>query len=55
MNGDSNYFLDRLLQPSEVDLFGPLDLVLAMTVSALLCFVLASVYRRHNRKNSHPR
>ena len=53
MNGDANYFLDKLFQPAEADLFGPADLVLAMTVAALLCFVLANVYRHTHRGTSY--
>jgi uncharacterized membrane protein YhiD involved in acid resistance len=53
MNGETNYFLDRLLQPSETDMFGSLDLMLAMSVAALLCFVLTSVYRQTHRGTSY--
>lgn len=53
MNGDANYFLDKLMQPSEAGLFGPADLLLAMSVSTLLCFALANVYRHTHRGTSY--
>jgi uncharacterized membrane protein YhiD involved in acid resistance len=53
MNGHSNYFLDKLFQPSETEIFGAADVLLAMTVAALLCFVLASVYRYTHRGTSY--
>lgn len=53
MNEGSQYFLDRLFRPGEIDLFGPADIFLAMTVSSLLVFVLASVYRYTHRGTSY--
>ena len=53
MNGADNYFLDKLFRPSEADLFTMPDLFLAMTVSALLCFVIAHVYRETHRGTSY--
>jgi len=53
MNGETNYFLDKLLQPSQTELFGPADLLLAMSVAALLCFVLANIYRQTHRGTSY--
>ncbi len=53
MNGHSNYFLDKLFQPSETEIFGASDILLAMTVAALLCFMLASVYRYTHRGTSY--
>ena len=53
MNGDTNYFLDKLLRPSEAELFGPADLILAMSVATLLCFVLSNVYRQTHRGTSY--
>ena len=43
MNEGSEYFLDKLFRPGELELFGPADLFLAMSVASLLVFVLASV------------
>ena len=54
MNEDNqNYFLDQLFKPSATELFGPTDLFLAMTVAALLTFVLGSVYRYTHRGTSY--
>ncbi len=54
MNKDSNnYFLDQLFKPSSAELFGPADLFLAMTVAALLVFVLGTVYRYTHRGTSY--
>ena len=54
MNEDKpNYFLDQLFKPSATELFGPADLFLAMTVAALLTFVLGSVYRYTHRGTSY--
>jgi uncharacterized membrane protein YhiD involved in acid resistance len=53
MNDYSGYFLDKLFQSSETELFGTADVFLAMTVSALLCFVLAQVYRYTHRGTSY--
>ena len=53
MNEGSQYFLDRLFRPGEIELFGPADVVLAMSVSSLLVFVLASVYRYTHRGTSY--
>lgn len=53
MNEGSNYFLDKLFQPSETEIFGAPDLLLAMTVSTLLCFVLAQTYRYTHRGTNY--
>jgi hypothetical protein len=53
MNSDFRYFLDKLFQPSETEIFTTAELFLAMTVSALLCFVLANVYRYTHRGTSY--
>lgn len=56
MNKDTqgnNYFLDQLFRPSDAELFGPADLFLAMTVAALLVFVLGAVYRYTHRGTSY--
>jgi uncharacterized membrane protein YhiD involved in acid resistance len=53
MNDSSTFFLDKLFMPSQTDIFGATDLLLAMTVSTLLCFVLASVYRQTHRGTSY--
>ncbi|MBI4241880.1 MAG: DUF4956 domain-containing protein [Candidatus Rokubacteria bacterium] len=53
MMDNLEYFLDKLFQPSATEIFGVSDLLLAMTVSALLCFVLASVYRHTHRGTSY--
>lgn len=53
MTGQSNYFLDKLFRPAETELFSVPDVLLAMTVSALLCFVLANVYRYTHRGTSY--
>ena len=53
MNEGSNLFLDKLLQPSATEIFGTADVFLAMTMSALLCLVLANVYRYTHRGTSY--
>jgi len=53
MNDQPNYFLDQLFRPSDTDLFTFPDIMLAMTVSALLTFALASVYRFTHRGTSY--
>jgi hypothetical protein len=53
MNEGGNYFLDLLFQPSETDIFTASDVFLAMTVSALLAFVLSLVYRYTHRGTSY--
>jgi uncharacterized membrane protein YhiD involved in acid resistance len=53
MNEGNEYFLDRLFRPGELDLFGPADVFLAMSVASLLVFVLASVYRYTHRGTSY--
>ncbi len=47
------YFLSQLLRPSESTLFGFLDVVMAMTVTTLLCFMLVHVYRITHRGTSY--
>jgi uncharacterized membrane protein YhiD involved in acid resistance len=53
MNSESNYFLDMLLKPSETDIFSVPEVLLAMTVSTLLCYVLSMVYRHTHRGTSY--
>lgn len=53
MTEQTNYFLDKLFQPSQTDIFTAGDLFLAMTVSTLLAFVLAHVYRFTHRGTSY--
>ena len=53
MSEESNYFLDKLFKPAQTDIFSAGDLFLAMTVSALLAFVLAHVYRTTHRGTSY--
>ena len=53
MTAQTNYFLDQLLRTSETTLFSLADVLLAMTVSTLLCFVLAQVYRHTHRGTSY--
>ena len=53
MSEQPNYFLDQLFRPSETDLFTLPDILLAMTVSTLLTFILASVYRYTHRGTSY--
>jgi hypothetical protein len=53
MNEGNEYFLDKLFRPGEIQLFGPADLLLAMSVASLLVFVLSSVYRYTHRGTSY--
>jgi uncharacterized membrane protein YhiD involved in acid resistance len=53
MGEQMQYFLDKLFQPSETELFSAPDVFLAMAVAALLCFVLAQVYRYTHRGVSY--
>ena len=53
MNAESGYFLEQLFRSSETDIFGVVDLLLAMTVSSLLAFVLTQVYRTTHRGTSY--
>ena len=53
MDNQIQYFLDKLFQPSETELFTAPEVFLAMAVSALLCFVLAQVYRHTHRGVSY--
>ena len=53
MNEQPNYFLDQLFRPSDTDLFSLPDILLAMTVSTLLTFILASAYRFTHRGTSY--
>ena len=50
---EEKYFLDQLFNPSGPDLFSIPDVFLAMTVSSLLCFILANVYRYTHRGTSY--
>ena len=49
----AGYFLEKLFQPSQMDLFTTTDLFLAMIIAALLSFVLAHVYRATHRGTSY--
>ena len=49
----NEYFLEKLFQPSETDIFTFPDLILAMTISALLAYVLAYAYRYTHRGTSY--
>ncbi|MFA6449780.1 MAG: DUF4956 domain-containing protein [bacterium] len=49
----TDYFLSQLFRPSEAVNFGLADVVLAMTVSAILCFMLAGAYRETHRGTSY--
>jgi hypothetical protein len=53
MNQGFGYYLEKLLTPSQTDLFGLSDVILAMTVSALLCYALTEVYRHTHRGTSY--
>lgn len=53
MSRDGANALVELFRASEADLFGPLDLLLAMTLSAFLCIVLTYVYRYTHRGTSY--
>jgi uncharacterized membrane protein YhiD involved in acid resistance len=53
MTNQTDYFLDKLFMPAQTGLFTTWDLLLAMAVSALLCFVLANVYRYTHRGTSY--
>ena len=48
-----NYFFDQLFRPSEVTLFSLADILMAMSISALLCFILGHVYRVTHRGTSY--
>jgi len=50
-----NSFLDQLFRDQDPHLFGAADVVLAMTVSALLAYVLATAYRATHRGTSYSR
>ena len=47
------YFLDQLFRNQDPYLFSPADVLLAMTVTALLVLVLANVYRVTHRGTSY--
>ncbi len=49
----NDYFLDKLFRPSETDIFTFPDLMLAMTISTLLAYVLAHAYRYTHRGTSY--
>lgn len=53
MSDQFDYLLEKLLKPSETEIFGFVDVLLAMTVAALLCFILAQVYRHTHRGTSY--
>jgi len=53
MNEGFGYLLDKFLKPSEIEMFGVVDVFLAMTISGLLCYVLAQVYRYTHRGTSY--
>lgn len=50
---DINYFLTQLLKPSEASIFSSLDVLMAMLISTLLCFMIAHVYRKTHRGTSY--
>ena len=47
------YFLNQLIRPSGETLFSFADVVMAMTVTALLCLMLTQVYRHTHRGTSY--
>ncbi len=47
------HFLSQLMRPSNDTLFSFSDVVMAMTVTALLCFLLTQVYRHTHRGTSY--
>lgn len=53
MKDQSEYFLDLLLKPSETGIFTATEVLLAMTMSTLLAFVLSSTYRVTHRGTSY--
>lgn len=53
MNEQPSYFLDQLFKPSQSDLFGLSDVLLAMAVSTLLTLVLTLVYRYTHRGTNY--
>ncbi len=48
-----DYFLSQLFRHSDVTLFSFADVVVAMTVTALLCLMLTAVYRATHRGTSY--
>lgn len=48
-----DFFLSKLFVPSEGVVFGVADVLLAMAVTTLLCFMLAHVYRATHRGTSY--
>lgn len=53
MNQETQFFLDKLLRTAEPELFTVPDLLLSMTVAALLAWALAAVYRHTHRGTSY--
>jgi uncharacterized membrane protein YhiD involved in acid resistance len=53
MIADLDYFLDQLFRPSEEVLFSFGDVLMAMSVSTVLCLILAQVYRHTHRGTSY--
>ena len=53
MNADQTNALNSLFRASETDLFGPGDLLMAMTIAALLTLVLSYVYRYTHRGTAY--
>lgn len=51
MNGE--YLISQLLKPSEDALFSFVDVLMAMVISTLLCFMLAHLYRQTHRGTSY--
>ena len=47
------YFLSQLFRPTDLTLFSLGDVVLAMTVTTILCFIVAHVYRATHRGTSY--
>ncbi len=52
-HAESQGFLETLFPPHATELFGAVDLLLAMTITSLLCFVLSAVYRTTHRGTSY--
>jgi uncharacterized membrane protein YhiD involved in acid resistance len=48
-----DYFLSQLFQPSDLTLFSLADVLLALAVTTILCFMLAHVYRVTHRGTSY--
>ena len=53
MTEESNYFMDLLFRPAAAELFSAPEVLLAMTISTLLSFILSVVYRTTHRGTSY--